>query len=71
MSNAKNVIAVGVVVTVAVAGFATVYIPYYSEEGKERREAYQRTGQVLRDQSVTRRPGSMYENMNKNANAKK
>lgn len=67
MSNAKNVLAGGVVLTLAVAATATIYVPQYSEEGRERREAYQRTGQVLRDSGGTKRPGSMFENMNKNA----
>lgn len=69
MSNAKAVLAVGVVLTMTVAGIATIYIPQYSEAGKERREVYQRTGQVLRDQGG-KKAGSMFENMNRNAKGK-
>lgn len=76
MSSSKKVLAGGVVLTLAVAATATIYVPQYSEEGRERRETYQRTGQVLKDggggpggtrqgsmQGGSR--GSMYQNMSK------
>ena len=73
MSSSKKVLAGGVVLTLAVAATATIYVPQYSEEGRERRETYQRTGQVLKDGGGGSRQGSMqggsrgsmYQNMSK------
>ena len=73
MSSSKKVLAGGVVLTLAVAATATIYVPQYSEEGRERRETYQRTGQVLKDGGGGTRKGSMqggsrgsmYQNMSK------
>ena len=74
MSSSKKVLAGGVVLTLAVAAIATIYVPQYSEEGRERRETYQRTGQVLKDGGGGTRQagsmqggsrGSMYQNMSK------
>lgn len=57
-------------------GMTTVYIPHYYdgfEPAKQRRDEFNKTGNVLSplDKAApgtgTRRPGSVYENMNKNA----
>ena len=64
-SRTKLVLSLGVVFTIAVAGTATVYVPEFSDAGKQRRTAYQTTGRVLKGEGGTKRPGSMFENMNK------
>jgi hypothetical protein len=61
-------------VLVGVVGVTTVYIPHYSDFGpaKERREEFLTKGNIIDPSSSynengTKRPGSMYENMNKQA----
>mgnify|MGYP006889568311 CR=1 FL=1 len=62
----KLVLAGGVIFTLCTVGITTIYVPQFSDAGKSRREIYQRTGEVLRHDAA-KRPGSMYENMNRNA----
>ena len=71
MANAartKVILAGGALFTLAFAGMTAVYVPQFSDAGKERRETFQKSGEVS---SIKTRPGSMYENMDKNAGAKR
>tara|TARA_A100001035_G_scaffold221144_1_gene181342 strand:+ start:593 stop:1000 length:408 start_codon:yes stop_codon:yes gene_type:complete len=71
MANAgrtKVILAGGALFTLAFAGMTAVYVPQFSDAGKERRETFQKSGEVS---SIKTRPGSMYENMGKNAGGKR
>jgi len=44
--STKGVVAVGTLALLGAIGYTNVYLPFYSEAGKVRREEYLRTGKV-------------------------
>ena len=64
-SRTKLILAGGVLFTLCTVGISAVYVPQFSDAGRERREVYQKSGEVTSVGAPRTRPGSVYENMNK------
>ena len=62
-SRTKIILTGGVLFTLFTVGISAIYVPEFSDAGRERRELYQKSGKIS---STRTRPGSVYENMNKN-----
>ena len=45
--STKGVVAVGTLALLGAIGYTNIYLPFYSETGKSRRDEYKKTGRII------------------------